>query len=220
MARKLAPGEQVRVRTRAHPRLLRGPVLRLLLVATLTGYLHGLLARPDLPPVVADARHWLTLLVWVLSAVLVLVGTVRPLWRWFTRTTVLTTQRLMQQAGRGARRQRAAHLVDVAALEARQRRAQRRAGSGDLMVTLLDGTRWVFAEMPEVTRLRDLTWREVNEQRRQTQLAPGQWGSALPQGGHPQYGGQGTTTPAPALRGGPVAGPYGAGEETTWQSTR
>ena len=64
MAVKLAPGEQVRVRTRSHPRALTVPVIRLLLVAAATGYLQGLLARPHEIEALVQARPWLVTVVW------------------------------------------------------------------------------------------------------------------------------------------------------------
>lgn len=167
MAVKLAPGEQVRVRTRSHPRALTVPVIRLLLVAAATGYLQGLLARPHEIEALVQARPWLVTVVWGLAAVAVLVGTVRPLVRWLTRKTLLTTQRVIQQAGWGRSRERAVHLLSLMDVTVRQKRGQRRAGSGDLILSHTTGHRWVLAEMPEAARFRDLILGELGSLRRQ-----------------------------------------------------
>lgn len=202
MAVKLAPGEQVRVRTRSHPRALTAPVLRLLLLAVATGYLQGLLARPHEIEAIVQARPWLTMLIWALAALALLVGTVRPLVRWLTRTTVLTTQRVIQQAGWGRSRERSVHLLSLADVTLKQRRGQRRAGSGDLGLHHVTGHRWVLAEMPEAARFRDLILAEVDALR--GQIAH----QAQPYAGrrHHDSGPQGPS------------GPYR--QEATWTSTR
>ena len=202
MAVKLAPGEQVRVRTRSHPRALTAPMARLLLVAAATGYLQGLLARPHEIPALVQARPWLVTLVWVLAALAVLLGTVRPLVRWLTRKTLLTTHRVIQRAGWGRSRERTVHLLSLADVSVRQRRGQRRAGSGDLLLDHATGTRWVLTEMPEAERFRALILAELGTLRRQIAQ------QAQPYGAPPH----GTADPARA------AGPYR--QEATWTSAR
>jgi hypothetical protein len=171
---RLSPGEQVRVRTRAHPRALTAPVLRLMLIALATGYLQGVLARGDLHEALVQARPWLTGTVWVLAALALLFGCLRPAWRWLTRTTFLTSLRIIQRAGPGRSRQRALHLLAVYDVRLRQRRCQRMAGSGDLIIDHGSGSQWVLAGMPEAVRFRELIRREVADLRRQVaeQAAP------------------------------------------------
>lgn len=174
MGLRLSPGEQVRVRTRAHPRALTMPVVRLLLIALATGYLQGLLARGDLHELLVQARPWLTGAVWVLAALALLLGCLRPAWRWLTRTTVLTSLRIIQRAGPGRNGQRALHLLSVYDVRLRQRRGQRMAGAGDLIIDHGSGSQWVLAGMPEAVRFRELILREVAALRRQVtaQAAP------------------------------------------------
>lgn len=176
MGLKLAPGEQVRVRTRAHPRALTGPVLRLMLIALATSYVQGLLARPDLPDLVVGARGWLVGLVWILAAAALFFGCLRPAWRWLNRRTLLTTRRIIQRAGIGPSRERALHLLSVYDVRMRQRRRQRMSQSGDLMVDHGSGNSWVLANMPEAVRFRELILLEVGALRREVSL----------QGGDPQ----------------------------------
>lgn len=189
MGLKLAPGEQVRVRTRSHPRALTGPVLRLMLIALATSYLQGLLARPDLPGLMVEARNWLVGLVWILAAAGLFFGCVRPAWRWFNRRTLLTTRRIIQRAGFGASRERALHLLSVYDVRMRQRRRQRMSQSGDLMVDHGSGGSWVLANMPEAVRFRELILLEVGALRREVAL----------QGGPPP-----APAPAPAPSGEPA----------------
>lgn len=167
MGLRLAPGEQVRVRTRSHPRALTAPVLRLLLIALAAGYLQGILARPNLPGFVLDARSWLVVLVWILAAVALLFGCLRPAWRWLTRRTLLTTRRIVQRAGLGQARERSLHLLSVDDVRLRQRRGQKMSRSGDLLVDHGSGGHWVLANMPEAVRFRDLIMREVGALRRE-----------------------------------------------------
>lgn len=174
MGLRLSPGEQVRVRTRAHPRGLIAPVVRLMVFGLATGYLQGLLARGDLHETLVQARPFLTSAVWVLAGLAVLFGCLRPAWRWFTRLTVLTSLRITQRAGRGRRRERTLHLLAVHDVRLRQRRGQRMAGSGDLVIDHGTGSPWVLAGMPEAERFRELILREVAALRRQVaeQAAP------------------------------------------------
>lgn len=167
MGLRLSPAEQVRVRTRAHPRALTMPVLRLMLIALATGYLQGVLARGDLHEALVQARPWLTGAVWVLAALALLFGCLRPAWRWLTRTTVLTSLRIIQRAGPGRSRERALHLLAVYDVRLRQRRGQRMAGAGDLIIEHGAGSQWVLAGMPEAVRFRELILREVATLRRQ-----------------------------------------------------
>jgi hypothetical protein len=171
---RLSPAEQVRVRTRAHPRALTMPVLRLMFIALATGYLQGALARGDLHEALVQARPWLTGAVWVLAALALLFGCLRPAWRWLTRTTVLTSLRIVQRAGPGKSRERALHLLAVYDVRLRQRRGQRMAGAGDLIIEHGAGSQWVLAGMPEAVRFRELILREAATLRRQVaeQAAP------------------------------------------------
>lgn len=174
MGLRLSPAEQVRVRTRAHPRALTMPVLRLMVIAMATGYVQGVLARGDLHEVLVQSRPWLTGAVWVLAALALLFGCLRPAWRWLTRTTVLTSLRIIQRAGPGRSRERALHLLAVYDVRLRQRRGQRMAGAGDLVIEHGAGSQWVLAGMPEAVRFRELILREVAALRRQVaeQAAP------------------------------------------------
>jgi hypothetical protein len=193
---RLSPAEQVRVRTRAHPRALTMPVVRLMLIALATGYLQGVLARGDLHEALVQARPWLAGSVWVLAALAILLGCLRPAWRWLTRTTFLTSLRIIQRAGPGRSRERALHLLAVYDVRLRQRRGQRMAGAGDLIIEHGAGSPWVLAGMPEAARFRELILREVATLRRQ-----------LAEQAAPPYSTY-TVSPAPASPGSAAGGGY------------
>ncbi|NUL47775.1 PH domain-containing protein [Cellulosimicrobium funkei] len=187
------------MRTRSHPRALTGPILRLMLIALGTSYVQGLLARPDLPDLVAGARSWLVGLVWILAAAALFFGCLRPAWRWFNRRTLLTTRRIIQRTGIGASRERTLHLLSVYDVRMRQRRGQRMSQSGDLIVDHGSGGSWVLANMPEAVRFRELILLEVGALRREVSL----------QGGVPQAPAQ-TSAPGQAPAPAPVrAEPHG-----------
>ncbi|MEW1981853.1 PH domain-containing protein [Citricoccus sp. NPDC079358] len=167
MGLRLAPGEQVRVRTRSHPRALTMPVLRLMLIALATGYVQGFLARPDLADFLVESRSWLSVVAWILAAAALLFGCLRPAWRWFNRRTLLTSRRILQRAGIGASRERSLHLLSVYDVRLRQRRGQKMSRSGDLLVDHGAGGSWVLANMPEAARFRDLILREIGALRQE-----------------------------------------------------
>ncbi|MFC7402992.1 PH domain-containing protein [Citricoccus sp. GCM10030269] len=202
MGLKLAPGEQVRVRTRAHPRALAGPVIRLLLIALVTGYAQGFLARSSLPDLLADARHWLVWAVGVLAALAVLFGCVRPAWRWLFRRTILTTRRIIQRAGLGKSRERTLHLLAIYDVRLRQRRGQKMARAGDVVVDHGSGSQWVLANMPEAARFRELIVAEMAALRRDiaAQAQPYQ-GSESSETYQPAQHHQ-PAQPGPSMRGG------------------
>jgi hypothetical protein len=184
------------VRTRAHPRALTMPVVRLMLIALATGYAQGFLARPGLPEAVLDARRWLVGLVWALAAVALVFGCMRPAWRWLVRRTYLTSRRIIQRAGLGTSRERTLHLLSVYDVRLRQRRGQRMTQSGDLLVDHGAGQHWVLANMPEAIRFRELILHEMGGLRREIALRGGtplgqQGASGVPWPGATAKGGYG-----------------------------
>lgn len=203
MALRLLPDEQVRVRTRAHPRKLIAPAVRLLLLAAAAGFVQGLLSRGDLPEFLAPARYELSLAVWIVSGLAVLVGVVRPVLRWLRRTTVLTTQRLVQRVGGSRRRERGLPLAAVQDVQLRQRRTQRWSGAGDLTISYGMGHRWVLRQLPEAERFRRLILEEVHATHQRARWADDAVGP-LGHGGAPDGGAGGY---------GAGAGGYGAGAD-------
>ncbi|MDO5633322.1 MAG: PH domain-containing protein [Micrococcus sp.] len=151
---RLADSEHVIVRTRAHPRSLLGPAAVLILTAGALAYAIGTVERAGLPSIVEQSRSLLIGLAWVIAGVLVAFGVVRPVWRWTTRTLVMTSQRLVQKQGLTSASELSMPLPTIAAVE----RRRRGASAGDLHVTFQDGYQQVFwriTNIPEVDRFED-----------------------------------------------------------------
>ncbi|MFC4430719.1 PH domain-containing protein [Citricoccus alkalitolerans] len=191
------------MRTRSHPRALTMPVLRLMLIALATGYVQGFLARPDLADFLVESRSWLVVVAWILAAVALLFGCLRPAWRWFNRRTLLTTRRILQRAGIGTSRERSLHLLSVYDVRLRQRRGQKMSRSGDLLVDHGAGGSWVLANMPEAARFRELILREVGALRQEISAHAGTAGPAVApdQGVRPASGPALRPAPGPMMRG-------------------
>lgn len=151
---RLEPGEQVMVRTRTHPRALLRPAAVLVAVAFLLGLALGVLARPDLPAVLTGNRSALQTGAWVVAAVALLPGTVRPLLRWATRRTVVTTRRILQRTGIGGGADAAMPLVSIADVQ----RRRRGSGAGDLHILFQEPARqvhWRLRDVPEAARFEE-----------------------------------------------------------------
>ncbi|UBH24451.1 PH domain-containing protein [Micrococcus porci] len=175
---RLEPGEQVVVRTRSHPRVLVGTAARLTGTAFLLGLAMGLLARPGLPSPLRAAVPWLEAVVWAAAVVAVLVGVVRPLLRWATRATVLTSERLVQRPGLGAGPEAAMPLVSIADVQ----RRRRGASSGDLHILFQDPLRqvyWRLADVPEAERFEQVLAETTRAARDRARPAMPAWGGVL-----------------------------------------
>ena len=148
---RLLPEEHVIVRTRAHPRALLSAAAVLVVTAGVLSYVLGVLARPDLIPALDRASGVLGLLAWVAAGVVVLLGTVRPVWRWLTRRIVLTSQRLVTHAGLGRAAAQAMPLPAIVAVD----RRLRGSGAGDLHLRFQDAYNqvyWRLTNVPEMER--------------------------------------------------------------------
>ncbi len=84
----LNPGESVVVSTRTHPKVLALPVLVLVVVAVLAGYLTSRV----------DAQAGL-IAIWVVAAALLVWFTVVPFLRWLSSTYTFTSRRLITRHG-------------------------------------------------------------------------------------------------------------------------
>ncbi|MGI9156091.1 MAG: PH domain-containing protein [Marmoricola sp.] len=84
----LNSGESVVISTRTHPKALILPVLVLIVVGALAGYLTSLV----------DAQAGL-IAIWVVAAALLVWFTVRPFLRWLTSTYTITSRRLITRHG-------------------------------------------------------------------------------------------------------------------------
>ncbi|GER22644.1 hypothetical protein NCCP1664_11410 [Zafaria cholistanensis] len=155
MRLRLADGERVIVKTRAHRRVLLGPSIALLLVSAATGYVTGLLGRTGLPGPLERALPFLQAAVPVTALVLVLAWCVVPLVRWVTTWTYLTNRRLVVRRGMAGREQWELPLVLVRGIDVKQSMAQRGSGAGSLVLHA-GGRPNVLANMPAVHRFAEL----------------------------------------------------------------
>lgn len=155
MRLRLAEGERVIVKTRAHRRVLNAPVAGFLALVAATGFGLGWLNRPDLPQALGEARPLLTAVVPIAAVVLALVWCVGPLVRWLRTWTYLTNRRVVIRRGISGRSQWELPLVLVGGLRVRQPVLRRGAGAGTLELQTAHG-KAELPDMPGVHRLREL----------------------------------------------------------------
>lgn len=148
--------ERVIVKTRAHPRALRGPLLRLLLLLMGTAYLAGLLIRTDLPNWIADTSPLLLALLAVTFIVLLFIWCLRPVARWSGTWTYLTTERIITKRGRSAAGQRSIGLYSIQDVLALTRQRAGQGAPGTLQLVLAE-QRISIRHVPAVQRMRELS---------------------------------------------------------------
>lgn len=166
---RLEENEHVVIRTRAHPRQLLGAAAVLVLTAAALAFVVGWLERPDLISPLDRYVVPLRTAAMALAALVVLLGTVRPLWRWATRIMVLTSDRLVQSGPLGGG-ERSMPLLSIAAVEHRRRGS----GAGDLHVTFQDAFQqvyWRLTNVPEIERFEAAMAEETVSARRRRERA-------------------------------------------------
>lgn len=151
MRLRLEQAERVIAKTRAHPKVLRGPLLIGYLLLGTCSYALAYLARIDLPAGLATAAPVLSIGVAVLGAVLFVWWCVRPLWKWSRLHTCLTNRRLLAASGpRDERR-----VVSLYSVHGINVQARTTSGPGRLRITA--GDRQVnYPDVPGVHRLAQL----------------------------------------------------------------
>lgn len=119
----LAPGEEVYYHLHPHWRVLVARVVILLLAAGLAGFV-GALAPSNL----------LRYAVWVVLVIVVIVGVLRPVLRWWTTTYTLTDRRVLIRNGILARSGRDIPLSRISDVAFRNTLGQRILGCGTLII--------------------------------------------------------------------------------------
>lgn len=147
--------ERVIVKTRAHPRALRGPLLRFLFLLLAASFAAGWLIRTDLPDWAAEASPLLLALLGVSFGVLLLLWCLRPLARWAGTYTYLTTERIVTKRGRSAAGQRSIGLYAVQDIAALTRQRAPDDAPGTLQIVLAE-QRINIPHVPAVQRMREL----------------------------------------------------------------
>lgn len=152
MSKHLVPGEQVRIRTRAHSGALIGPAVWLILLAGLTGLWQGFMSRPDLPETMQYFRGQLSIGGVALIGLLLIPSVVIPVFNWASTVFELTTQRVAQRVGIFSVRRRWMALVNIAHIQLRQTRRQRWKGSADIQLFTHSGQAWILRNVPEAAQ--------------------------------------------------------------------
>lgn len=147
--------ERVIVKTRAHPRALRGTLLRFFLLLAATSFLAGLLIRTDLPDWAAEASPLLLAVLGVAFCVLLVIWCLRPLVRWAGTYTYLTTERIVTKRGRSAAGQRSIGLYAIQDIVALTGRRAPYEAPGTLQIVLAE-QRINIPHMPAVQKMREL----------------------------------------------------------------
>jgi hypothetical protein len=147
--------ERVIVKTRAHPRVLRGPLFLVTLLLAGSAYLLGLLLRDDLVAWVEESRALFLALLAVAFGVLLVVWCLRPLIRWANSYIYLTTERIVTKHGRKAAGQQSVGLYAIHDIVAVARSNAPALAPGTLRVVL--GEYHVnITHVPAVARMREL----------------------------------------------------------------
>lgn len=149
----LNPGEQVVVHVRPHWSFLGRP-----LVAVVVVLAGAVTALSEQAPGALDAA-----LAGLVG--LVLVWLLVRYARWSTTVMVITDSRLLQRGGMLGRRRRALALTHIGETRVRRRLRDRLIGTGDLVVTSVEGGQEVFKRVPrpvavarELRRQVDRAW--------------------------------------------------------------
>jgi uncharacterized membrane protein YdbT with pleckstrin-like domain len=120
----LTDGESVVVDTRTHPKALIFPVLILLVTLAVAIFLDKKIGN-----------HVLSLIVWVLAAVVVVWYTLRPFLDWLTSTYTITTKRLITREGVLARRGHDIPLMRISDVAYDMGIIDRMLGCGTLVIS-------------------------------------------------------------------------------------
>ncbi|MGA8247580.1 MAG: PH domain-containing protein [Nocardioides sp.] len=120
----LTEGESVVVDTRTHPKALIFPVLILLVTLAVAIFLDRLIGN-----------RVVSLIVWILAAVVVVWYTLRPFLAWLTSTYTITTKRLITREGVLARRGHDIPLMRISDVAYDMGITDRMLGCGTLVIS-------------------------------------------------------------------------------------
>jgi uncharacterized membrane protein YdbT with pleckstrin-like domain len=153
----LVEGEQVVMHKHPHWKMLVVPVLALLLVAGLTGYLAALVRDQSW-------AQWAWLALAVVGVLLVGRLTVVPVVRWRSTHFVVTTRRVLVREGLLSR-----HGIDIPmgrinSVQFRHTVVERLLGCGTLVIESASDEPLEFDDVPGVERVHALLYREVADE--------------------------------------------------------
>ncbi|MDO5744254.1 MAG: hypothetical protein Q4P23_07275 [Micrococcaceae bacterium] len=149
----LGKRERVLVKTRAHRRVLRGPLCGFLLLLAGGCYLGGWLLRTDLAPWAHEARPLLLALLLSVFSVLLVIWCLRPWLRWANSYIFLTTERIVTKRGRGRGGQHSIGLYAIHDIVAVVRANAPEKAPGTLAVVMAE-QRFNIPHVPAVALMR------------------------------------------------------------------
>ncbi|MCW4465164.1 hypothetical protein OK351_06565 [Glutamicibacter sp. MNS18] len=151
----LHENERVVIKTRAHARVLRQPLIMLLLLTGGCAFALGFLSRETLPDWLESntgVLSWMCLLLWFL---LLMIWCAAPLWRWARGWIVLTTERILFRSAVAHGDLQAIGLYSVRDLVAHTRKKGAPQLPGTLDVLLHNGFVRI-SHVPAVAYFREL----------------------------------------------------------------
>lgn len=181
MALKLVDGEQVIVRTRAHPRALLPAVTNLLVTIALMSFMLGYVSRDTQPAFVQHYSHILVFLIWAAGLLSLTFGSLKPTLGWLNRLTYLTTERMVQKNLLGAAQATVIPLALMVQTEVRRSRLQKMSSAGTIAVVhgaFGQHQRTRLRDMPDAEHFDTLIAEELSAYRRRAQAQ--QAGRELP----------------------------------------
>lgn len=161
MKLKLGERERVLVKTRTHPRALRGVLIRFLILVPVFGYLVGFLIRTDLPAWLTEASPLLLALTAVTFVVLLFIWCLAPIFRWARTWIYLTTDHIITKRGRSASGQRSIGLFVIQDVQALTKARAAPNAPGTLQVVVAD-QRINIQHLPAVNKMRELSIGAIN----------------------------------------------------------
>ncbi len=145
--RLLNADESVVVSTRTHGKALLGPLLVLILLASVAGVLGTFTSGAG------KAQPLLVAVIWGVAAVAALFWVVRPFLDWLTTTYTVTDQRLITRRGVLSRRGHDIPLSRISDVAYERGLLDRMLGCGTLLVSVASEQRVVLHDIPHVEQV-------------------------------------------------------------------
>ena len=145
--RLLNADESVLVSTRTHGKALLGPLLVLILIASVAGVLG------TFTPGAGRAQPLLVAVIWGVAAVAALLWVVRPFLQWLTTTYTLTDQRLITRRGVLSRHGHDIPVSRISDVAYERGLLDRMLGCGTLLVAVASEQRVKLHDIPHVEQM-------------------------------------------------------------------
>ena len=153
----LVAGEQVKLHSHPHWKMLVGPVFVLLIVVGAGSYLAALAGG-------LSWARWVWLALGVIGLAVVVRFTLMPVIRWRTTHFVITTRRVLVREGLISRRGLDIPMSRINSVQFRHTLFERLLGVGTLVIESASDEPLEFQDIPEVERVHSLLYQEVADQ--------------------------------------------------------